>query len=255
MVLLLYSKIMDGLSPMVPSNVLCSIKICSTSSNEKLAKSITLTITSRYNHFNFSSTNSNTSYNDITRQKLQSTISFSLNERDFPLLSIVCQHILSNVSESRLYQRKPARNVKLVGVLASTVYTSSVGELVKPLNISKPVCSSKATKRNVCNAIRVSKLTIPLNVSKIACSNNTTRRNACKVSSVNQLVKLLTVSKSVLSINVLMSITSAVSANLSKYLMLLNLSVPLMELILSFVIPLVSLFVILLVILSQLTCS
>ena len=47
-----------------------------------------LTITLRYNHINLSSTNSNTSYSDITRQIVQSTISFSLNEHDFPPLSV-----------------------------------------------------------------------------------------------------------------------------------------------------------------------
>ena len=82
--------------------------------NIKLAKSITLTITSRYKDVNLSSTNNNTSYSDITRQKVQSTVSFSLNEHGFPTLSNVCQPILSNVSESRLHQRKPASNVKLV---------------------------------------------------------------------------------------------------------------------------------------------
>ena len=199
--------------------------------NVKLAKSITLSITSRYNHINLSSTNNNTSYSDITRQKVQSTISFLLNEHDFPLLSNVCQPILSNVSESRLYQRKPASNVKLVSVHVSPVYTSSVSELIKPLNnskpvcssnatqrnvcnassvsqlikplnVSKPVCSSKATKRNVCNASSASKLIKPLNVSKTLCSNNATRVNVCKVSSVNQLIKPSTVSKPVLSNNV-----------------------------------------------------
>ena len=88
--------------------------------NVKLAKSITLTITSQYNHINLSSTNNNMSYSDITRQKVQS-ISFSLNEHDFPTLSNVCQPILSNVSESRLYQRKPNCNVKLVSVHVSPV--------------------------------------------------------------------------------------------------------------------------------------
>ena len=38
--------------------------------NVKLAKSITLSITSRYNHINLSSTNSNTLYSDITREKV-----------------------------------------------------------------------------------------------------------------------------------------------------------------------------------------
>ena len=38
--------------------------------NVKLAKSLSLTISSQYNHINLSSTNSNTSYSDITRQKV-----------------------------------------------------------------------------------------------------------------------------------------------------------------------------------------
>ena len=89
--------------------------------NIKLAKSITLTITSRYKDINLSSTNSNTSYRDITRQKVESTISFSLNEHNFPSLSNVCQPIFSNISVPRLYQFEPAINVKLVSVHVSAV--------------------------------------------------------------------------------------------------------------------------------------
>ena len=163
--------------------------------NVKLAKSIILSITSRYNHINLSSTNSITSYRDITRQKVQSTISFLLNEHDFPPLSNACQPILSNVSESRLYQRKPASNVKLGNVYVSPVYASSVSELVKPLNNSKPVCSSNATQRNVCNACSVSQLIKPLNVSKPVCSSKETKRNVCNANSVGQFTKTLNVSK------------------------------------------------------------
>ena len=159
--------------------------------NIKLAKSITLTITSRYKDINLSSTNSNTSYSDITRQEVQSTISFSLNEHDFPPLSNVCQPISSNVSESRLHQRKPASNVKLVSVHVSPVYASSVSELVKPLIVSKPVCSSNATKRNVCNASSVSQLIKPLNVSKPLSSSKATKRNVCNASSVSQFTKVV----------------------------------------------------------------
>ena len=54
-----------------------------------------------------------------------------------------------------------------------------------------------------------------------------------------------------LTLMFIMSVTSAVVANWLKYLMLLNLSVPVTQLILSFVIPLESLFLILLVIFSQ----
>ena len=65
-----------------------------------LTKSITLMITHpRYNHINLSSTNSNTSYSGITRQKAQNAISFSLNDHNFPPLSNICQPILSNVTE------------------------------------------------------------------------------------------------------------------------------------------------------------
>ena len=163
--------------------------------NVKLAKSIALSITSRYNHINFSSTNSNTSYSDITRQKVQSTISFLFNEHDIPPLSNVCQPILPNVSESRLYQRKPASNVKLVSVHVSPVYASIVSELVKPLNDSKPVCSSNATQRNICNASSVSQLIKPLNVSKPVCSSKVTKRNICNANSVSQFTKPLNVSK------------------------------------------------------------
>ena len=163
--------------------------------NIKLAKSITLTITSRYKDIILSSTTGNTSYSDIKRQKVQSTISFSLNEHDFPPLSNVRQPVSSNVSESRLHQCKPASNVKLVSVHVSPVYASSVSELLKPLNVSKPVCSSNATKRNFCNASSVTERIKPLNVSKPVCSSKTTKRNVCNASNVSQFTKPLNVSK------------------------------------------------------------
>ena len=98
---------------------------------------------------------------------------------------------MSNVGESRLHQRRPASNVKLVSVHVGPVYASSVSELVKPLNVSKPVCSSNATKRNVCNASSVSQRIKPLNVSKPVCSNKTTKRNVCNASNVSQFTKPL----------------------------------------------------------------
>ena len=73
---------------------------------------------------------------------------------------------MSNISESRLHQRKPASNVKLVSVHVRLLYASSVSELLKPLNGSKSVCSSNATKRHVCNASNVSQRVKPLNISK-----------------------------------------------------------------------------------------
>ena len=124
-----------------------------------------------------------------------------LNEHDIPLLSNVCQSILPHVSESCLYQGKPASNVKLVSVHVSPIYTSSVSELVKPLNISKLVYSSNATQHNVCNASNVSKLIKLLNVSKPLCSSKATKRNVCNTSSVSKLIKPLNVSKTVCSNN------------------------------------------------------
>ena len=64
---------------------------------------------------------------------------------------------------------------------------------------NEPLCSSKASKRNFCNASSVSKLIKPLNISKTVCSNNTIGFNVCQISSVSQLVKPSTLSKPVLS--------------------------------------------------------
>ena len=191
--------------------------------NIKLVRSITLTTTSRYKDINLFSTNSNTSYSDITRQNVQSAISFSLNEHNFPSLSGACQPILFNVGESRLYKHKPASNVKLVSVHVSPVYASSVSELVKPLNISKPVCSSNATKRNVCNASSVSQLTKPLNVSKPVCSSKTTKRNVLKASNVKHFTKPLNVSKPLCSSKVA-NLNVCNTSSVSKLIKPLNVS-------------------------------
>ena len=96
---------------------------------------------------------------------------------------------MSNVRESRLRLRKPASNVKLVCVHASPVYASSVSGIVKPLSISKPVCSSNVTKRNACNASSVSQLIKPLNASKPVRSSKATKHNVCNASSVSQVTK------------------------------------------------------------------
>ena len=109
---------------------------------------------------------------------------------------------MSNFSGSRLYQHKAASNVKHVSIHASLLYTSSVNELVKPLNISKPVCCSNATKCYVCNTGSVGQFIKPFDVSKPVCADNATERNVCNTSNVSQLVKLLNVSKTVCSSNV-----------------------------------------------------
>ena len=87
---------------------------------------------------------------------------------------------------------------------------------------------------------------------KLLVPNNTTGGNVCKVSSVSQLIKPSTVSKSVLSNNVC-SVCNVISiSQLVKTINVTKSVFPLMQVILSFVIPLVSLFLILLVIVSQL---
>ena len=174
--------------------------------------------------------------------------------------------------------------------MLSPIYASSVSELITPLNISKHVCSSNATKCNVCNASSISQLIRPLNVSKPVCPSKTTKCNICHASNVGQLITmsvtpavlvnslplnfsktlcsntighnvlrpavLVTLSNHQLLANLsfpimsVMSITTTVLANSSKHLMLPNLSLPVIQVILSFVIPLVSLFLILLVIVS-----
>ena len=125
------------------------------------------------------------SYSDITRNNVQTNISFPLNERDFPSLSNVCEPILFNVNHVCINIK---RLVMCVSAHESLVYAGSVSELAKPLNVSKRVCSNNATKRNACNASSTSYLIKSLNVSKTAFSSNATERNACKVSSVRKEV-------------------------------------------------------------------
>ena len=88
---------------------------------------------------------------------------FMLNECNVLSLSNVCHSILFNVNGSHLYQHKGSSNAKHVSVNVGPVYASSVSELVKPLNVNKPVCSSNATKLNTSS---VSKFIKQLNVSK-----------------------------------------------------------------------------------------
>ena len=131
--------------------------------------------------------------------------------------------------------------------------TSCVSQLIKPLNVSKPVYSSKATKCNVCNASSVSQLTNPSNVSKSICSSKATKRNVCNTSSVCKRIKsLVKLFVPIIQMDV-MSVKSLVVVNSSNHLILLNLFVPVMQVILSFAIPLVRLSLTLLVMVGQLT--
>ena len=134
-------------------------------------------------------------------------------------LSNVCQPILSidSGSATRSYQRKPGNNMKHVSVHVSVIYVRSVSKLINPLNVRKPVCSSKTTESNACNASSpgqflkplnvcntssVSQLDESLNVSEPVCSNNATEHNICKFSSLSKLVKPSNVGRPVCSSNV-----------------------------------------------------
>ena len=93
-------------------------------------------------------------------------------------------------SPTRLYQRKPVNNMKYVSAHVSPIYANSVSELVKPLNVSKPVCSNNVTERNVCKVSSVSQLVKPSIVG-----------SSCNGGSVSQLVKSFNVSKLACSSN------------------------------------------------------
>ena len=88
---------------------------------------------------------------------------------------------------------------------------------------SKTVCSSNATEHNVCKVSSVSQLALPSIANKSVHSNNVTKRNVHDTSNVRQLIKTCNVT---------------------------NGSVPVMQVILSFVILI--LLLILIVIVSQL---
>ena len=79
-----------------------------------------------------------------------------LNEHEFPPLSNACQRILSNISQSRFINMNLLVIRNLLMSTLSPIYAGSVSEFVTPLNISKPVFTSIATKCDVCNASSVS---------------------------------------------------------------------------------------------------
>ena len=173
--------------------------------NVKLSKSITNSIALTNNIYISSNTSKRYLYSDNCKNKVlahspysKNCNSFLLNERNFPRFSNVF-HSISSISELRLHQRKPDCNVKLISVHESPVYTSSVSELVKPLKISKRVCSSNSSKRNVWNASSVSQRTKSLDVSKPVCPSKTTKRKVYNTSNVSSFTTSLNVSKPVCS--------------------------------------------------------
>ena len=135
--MVLYSKMMDGVSRMDPL-----IFPFVEQGNVKLAKSIVSRLTARNNQINSSSNNHNTSHSDVSKQFIPATIYFPFKEVDFSSLSNVCRPIPKSVNNSnhvtaksilvlpkvsetvkRLYQRRP---VKALHILVMSVNKMTV---------------------------------------------------------------------------------------------------------------------------------
>ena len=119
------------------------------------------TLTAQNNQINFSFKNRNT-YSDVSKQSVPATISFSFKEDDVHPWTNVCRPVsksgncsnhvtarsivvLSNVrgGVKRFYQCKPVKAVCSSNVSKQNVWNvTSVSKLVKPLTVSKPVCST-----------------------------------------------------------------------------------------------------------------
>ena len=84
-----------------------------------------------------------------------------------------------------------------------------VNLLVKPLTVSKPVCSTIVSKSNICNAIIVRQYVKPLNVSKSMSSCNVRNRNVHIVNSISHHTKSLSLSKPVIHKSVVVNISNS----------------------------------------------
>ena len=146
-------------------------------------------LTVQNNQIIFSFNIHDTLYSDVSKQSVLATISFSFKEDDFPPLTIICRPVsksgiysnhvtarsiivLSNVSGhvKHLYQCKAFKTV-----CSSNV--SKQNKLVKPLTVSKWVCSTIVRKSSICNKSIVIQHTKPLNVNKSMSSCNGCNRN------------------------------------------------------------------------------
>ena len=85
--------------------------------------------------------------------------------------------------------------------------TISVSKLVKPLTVSKPICSRNVSKGNVCNTKFVSEHIQPCNVSQPVNSYNVRNQNVHNVRSIRHHIKRLNVGKSAYSSNVRKSVS------------------------------------------------
>ena len=93
-----------------------------------------------------------------------------------------------------MYQCKPVKTVSSSNVSKQNARDiSSVSKLVKPLTVSKPVCSTFASKGNICNTSHHVK---PLNVSKSMNSCNVRNRNVHIAHSLTHHNQPLSLSKS-----------------------------------------------------------
>ena len=114
--------------------------------------------------------NLNTLYSDVSKQPVPITISFSFKEDDFPQLTNVCQPVSKSGNCS---DHATARSI---------VVSSNISGHIKRLyqcKLVKVVCSSNIRKRNACNVSSVRKLVKPLTVSKPVCSTFVIKREYC----------------------------------------------------------------------------
>ena len=120
--------------------------------NVKLVKLIVSTLTAQNNHINFVFKIRN------TLQSVPATISFSFEDDDCPPLTMFVDLSL---------------NLETLVTMSLLEASSNVSGIVERLYQCKPVivvCSSNVSKQNVCNVSGVSKLVKPLSVSKPVCS-------------------------------------------------------------------------------------
>ena len=96
-----------------------------------------------------------------------------------------------------MHQCRPIKDVYSCNVSRQNASNiSSFSKFVKPLTVSKSVCSTIVSKVNICNVSIVTQQVKPLNVSKSIDSFNVRNRNVHNVNSFSQYIKLLNVSKS-----------------------------------------------------------
>ena len=141
------------------------------------------TLTAQNNQINFLFKIRNTLYSNFSKkQSFPTAISFSFNEDDFPPLTNVGRPV------------SKFGNCSNHVIARSIVVSSNISGTVKCLyqcKSVKTVCSSNASKQNVCNVSSVSKPVEPLTAIKPVCSTIVSKSNISNVSTVSQHVKPL----------------------------------------------------------------